>query len=392
MTKHYSRIWRHKGAIIRRRSNRYQAEINRHGQRHRHTEESLAAAKTYVEQKLIELENLGLGAYELTPSQRVDAAAALDRLDGATTLLNAIEFWITHNETRTSSKGLAVLFGEYLAARQRGNLRPASLKEIRNRVGNFVKPYAERQPHTLTPKEIKCWLDKNTPSIVGWKKHRTLIKVFFDFLVAEHYLESNPVAGLRPSVEDAEIKEVQRYTAEEAERLMEATAEVAPRAVPSMAIGLFAGLRPAETDRLDWSNVNFRTKRIKVTGETAKRRRARSVTMENSLIAWLLPYAEKSGAVGSSDSHFRSVRPRILEAAGIKKWLHDGLRHTFGSMHCEKYQDPGKTAHQMGHASTKVMYTHYISVVDDPAEADRFWNIAPADQPDVIQFPVSSAG
>ena len=72
MAKHYSKIWRHKQAIIRMRGDRYQAEINRHGKRHRHTEESLAAAKTYIEQKLIELDNLGLTAYDLTPAQRAE--------------------------------------------------------------------------------------------------------------------------------------------------------------------------------------------------------------------------------------------------------------------------------------------------------------------------------
>ena len=43
MAKHYSRIWRHKQVIIRKRGSRYQVEINRHGQRHRHTEENRGA-------------------------------------------------------------------------------------------------------------------------------------------------------------------------------------------------------------------------------------------------------------------------------------------------------------------------------------------------------------
>ena len=411
MAKHYSRVWRHKGAIIRRRGDRYQAEINQRGTRHRHTEDSLAAAKTYIDQKIIELGNLGLSAHELSPAQRIDAATALKELDGAASLAVAVKqwkearellqrrvplqkaarFWVSHNEARTSSKALSELLDEYVEARTRGNLREASLKEIRNKVGNFVKAFAKLQPHMLTPKDIKGWLDNNTPSMIGWKKHKTLIKVFFDYLLAEEYIDSNPAAELRPSVKDAHIKQIERYTADEAKRLMEATLHEAPAAVPLMAIGLFAGLRPSEADRLDWSNVNFRTKRIKVTSETAKRRRSRSVHMEPNLISWLLPYSQDSGPVGPSDSYFRRLRPKIVKAAGIEKWLHDGLRHTYGSMHVEKHQDPAKTAHQMGHRDLRVLYDHYVDAVDGEEEAQIYWSISPKNDSGVIRLPMASS-
>ena len=57
MSKSYRRKWCHRRAIIRQRGQRYQVEINDHGIRHRKTVASLGEAKTYIEQKRIELIN-----------------------------------------------------------------------------------------------------------------------------------------------------------------------------------------------------------------------------------------------------------------------------------------------------------------------------------------------
>lgn len=382
-TKTYSKQWKHKGGIIRARGNAYQVEIHRHGKRMRHTESTLAAAKTYIEQKTVALNNQGLKAIALTDNQRIDALAAIDLLPKGITLEAAAKFWVQHNPRSGTSEALPALFDLYLD--KRSDLRPSTLKEIRARAGRFVSDHEGAQPQTVTREVAKRWLDDSTCSRNDWKKHQTLLKVFYDFMVNEGYAELNPFEGLKPSVTEVRQAEIECYSADEAEGLLRAAEKHAPAVVPTIAIGLFAGLRPSEVDLLDWENVNFRTKRIRVTSETAKKRRSRSVEMHPNLIQWLLPHKCAEGRVGASDSYFRSVRSKLLKEAKIDRWIHDGLRHTFGSMHVEHFKKAEETARQMGHRDLRVMYDHYVQAVDDPEDAARFWRIHPAEQAEVIQ-------
>ena len=65
--------------------------------------------------------------------------------------------------------------------------------------------------------------------------------------------------------------------------------------VPAIAIGLFAGLRPeAELWHLDWQSINLAGKLIDVT-KSKNSISHRFVKNSDDLVAWLAPYAKKSG-------------------------------------------------------------------------------------------------
>ncbi|NLF23992.1 MAG: site-specific integrase [Lentisphaerae bacterium] len=59
---------------------------------------------------------------------------------------------------------------------------------------------------------------------------------------------------------------------------------LASKVVPVIALGMFAGLRLAEVQGLDWADVLLASKRVRVSPETAKRRRARYVDMADNLV------------------------------------------------------------------------------------------------------------
>jgi len=59
--------------------------------------------------------------------------------------------------------------------------------------------------------------------------------------------------------------------------------------VPMLAIGAFAGLREAEIQRLDWSEVDLARGHIEVKAAKAKSARRRIIPILPNLAAWLRP-------------------------------------------------------------------------------------------------------
>ena len=176
----------------------------------------------------------------------------------------------------------------------------------------------------------------------------------------------------------ADETEVEAYTVEEARRILQ-TASASPlpsKVVPVIALGMFAGLRPAEVQGLDWADVSLAARRVRVSPETAKRRRARYVDMSDNLIEWLAPYAQESGPVAPPLITYRRERARIMEAAGCTL-LKDGFRHSFGTYHLAAFEDPAKTALAMGHRSNQdIVFTNYRKLVTRE-EGQTFWQIRP---------------
>jgi hypothetical protein len=75
----------------------------------------------------------------------------------------------------------------------------------------------------------------------------------------------------------------------------------------------------------------------------------------------------------------------------IKPWPQNGLRHSFASYHLAKHQNAAELALQMGHTSTKLIFSAYIELVS-PEEAEKYWNIRPkASADNVIQMGAQQA-
>lgn len=385
MSKTYVKQWKHAGSIIRQRRNGFQVETNLDGKRRRHTEKSLAAAKAYAERKRVEVKNRGTVAVALDSRQTRDALDALHLLTSeideqslrrprATPLAEAARFWLTHNRPRGGTVSVQSLLSDFLEQKLKLNRRPTTIRELENKIGRFAKDLDGRQVHTVTATEIEAWLDANTTTASTRNKYKRLLHGFFRFAKRKGYLEQNPVADIESAIEDERQTEI--YSVPQVESMLNAAQATAPDTVPVLAIGLFAGLRPGEIAGLDWADVNLAQRHILVRPETAKKRRRRLVTISDNLLAWLSPLHKVEGPISPPDITLRRGRAKILKAAEIARWIPDGLRHSFGSYHVAMHQDAGKTAFEMGHLNTAILYNHYRDLVSKQ-EAEKYWAIMP---------------
>jgi integrase len=146
--------------------------------------------------------------------------------------------------------------------------------------------------------------------------------------------------------------------------------------LPYVAVGLFAGLRRAEIERLDWSQIDFETGLIEVTAQNSKTAQRRLVTMQPNLREWLLPLRKHNGSVTPSNC-FRQLFEQARTDAGIMMdWPDNALRHSFASYHMAHFKNAASTALELGHHDSRITFAHYRELVR-PKDAERYWNLVP---------------
>jgi len=401
----YQKVWKVNGAIIRQRGCSYQVETHHNGKRARQTFKTAEKAEDYARQVKAEIKTEGDKALAIKGRQRVDAlrllqafptkaeqddaVAAVETLSSMIAagngsrpplLKEAVSFWLAHHPQGEPLPLLNAALDAYLKAKE--DRRSTTLYEIKHKVGRFIKAYPGASISDITPASISAWLEKTLASATyaTRRQYLTVLSAFFEAATTRYKLPANPAKDVVLSGGYGDEKEVQAYTVEEVRRILAAAGASAysGRVVPSIAIGLFAGLRPSEIQGLDWADVSLAAKRIRVSPQTAKKRRSRYVDMSDNLVEWLTPYAQESGPVAPPLMTWRRARTEIMTAAGCDL-IKDGFRHSFGTYHLAAYESADKTAFEMGHRSnTDLVYKHYRKLVTKE-EGAAYWKIRPAD-------------
>ena len=372
----------------------------------KHAEAQRKRRTTLREVKRFETSNRSVQLTTLTDAQRIDFLKATEILADRGSLTAAAEFWVKHSAPKSGAKKLREVYEDYLASKEKAQCRPATIDDVKSRLGGFVLAHAKGFIHSITTADVEQWIDtrkgKSTENRDGYRR---AFVCFFNFAVKRGYRESNPAAVIESPKKNKGHKRIAVLTPAEAQALMSAALEYAPEMVPYFAIGIFAGLRPEnELAALDWRNIDFTHNTIHVEAASAKTRRERYVDMSPNLIEWLQPQRQSCGKIVFVRSQFDAVRekaglipPRMLNGyyelkrangkpfrqkrLGARKgdmiWRGDIMRHSFASYHLAAHNDAGKTASQLGHGShLEMLFQHYRRAVRSE-QAAQFWLIRP---------------
>lgn len=145
---------------------------------------------------------------------------------------------------------------------------------------------------------------------------------------------------------------------------------------PAVGLMLWAGIRPYELMRLTWGNLNFEDRVITVPAEHSKTGGARHITIYPVLQHWLRVinplYLRDTPIVPRG----WMKRWRLLrQEAGLIPWHEDTLRHTFASYHAKQFGDFNLLQLEMGHASSTLLRTRYLSMQGVTRKgANIFWD------------------
>ncbi len=342
------------------------------GKRKRQFFEVKERAKTFADDKSRELINEGREHAEFPAALRVMAQECTDALNGyGKTIKDAADFLIRHLAASAKSCTAVQLVKELVAAKERDGASIRHVDDLRSRLNIFAKKFDGQPVATITSAAIDDWLRSLNVSPVTRNHYRRLIVLAFNFAVQRGYATENPAEKTAKAKERG--GDIGILTVTQTARLLE---NATPDVLPYIAIGLFAGLRRAEIERLDWSEIDFESGLIEVTAENAKTARRRHVTIQPNLREWLLPVRKHRGRVTPGEN-FRQMFDHARLAAGIVEWPDNALRHSFASYHLAHFKDTKALALEMGHNNENMIFASYRQLVK-PKEAERYWNIRPA--------------
>lgn len=345
-----------------------------------------AEADTKADELRIRKMNEGVNGFDLPDSIRAEAKTCVAKLaEVGATISEATEFFLKHAKPTHGKKTISVVIEEFLRVKAQAGRKPSYLsvqKYVLDSV--FGGRFGKRMVHEVTHCEIEAWMMSKDWSLRTRENYYCDLSNFFGFAVKRGYCASNPVAKLeKPTVTTVPPGIL---TVNQASDMLNAAEQLDGGAMlPAVAIGLFAGLRSAEIERLEWRHVKLNAKTIEVTAANAKTRERRIVDICDTLANWLRPYANAQGHVAPQKSFDWRLK-KCWQTAKIEKWPHNACRHSFASYHLAYHKNAALTASQIGHfESTRTLINCYRELVG-PSEAAEYWALAPTASSKVVSI------
>jgi integrase len=350
---------------------RYYISFREAGKAKRKFFESKEEAKSAAEFKNAEMKRNGVTHAEFPEVLRVMAQEAVDQLQPyGKNIRDAVAHYLAHLQASEKSCSAEQLVKELLKAKEADGVGERHLRDLKGRLGVFADHFDGKLIAEITSADIDDWLRSLHVGAQTRNHYRAAALLAFNFAVRCKYAVENPVTGAAKAKVISEVPGI--LTVEQASALL---VNAPSKILPYVAIGLFAGLRRAEIERLDWAEIDFESNLIEITAANSKTAMRRFVSLQSNLRQWLLPHRKLKGDVTPVGT-FRELLAKARTAAGIAHWPENALRHSFASYHLAAFKNAASTALELGHHDSRVTFAHYRELVK-PKEAARFWTIKP---------------
>jgi len=376
------------------RNYKYRASWVEGGERHSKGFKAKTRAVEFAEDKQDELVSFGVDLAVSHAEKTVINEYRQRLADAGLSLRQALGNALNEHNTAVSSVTVAKAVEEFTTLKESMRLSDKAISDTKSRLGRFAGDFGHRIIATITVKELDGWLLSLKSARTGepiapktWRNYRTQLVMLFKQCIAWGYCESNP-ATLTQSPQKADTA-ITVLSPNEAAALI-ANASDAIR--PAIAIGLFAGCRVSEIQRLDWAEVNLETDLIELQSAVTKKKFRRIISIRPNLKAWLLPHAQTSGELSPRGGKWRKEFDKAKASAGFavgatgkgKPWGQNAMRHSFASYGLQAEQNSGRIALEMGHrGSPQVLFDHYVTT-RSPKQADAYWSIMPEQAGNVV--------
>ena len=311
----------------------------------------------------------------LSGPDRLDYLHAKKLLPPGTSFTDAVQAFLRAEKGKALPPiRISELVDQFVASRETETRhgRPASdayLRDLRLRLGRFAEGFSCDVGEVTAPL-IEQWL--NAEKQTGRNRFNTLclIRTLLKWARKRGFIDSGPLPtdGLDFAVPLE--GEIQIFTPKELASLLRAAK---PELIPYLVLGAFAGLRTAETQRLDWSDLKLERGFVEVGRDKAKTRSRRLVPVLPALSAWLQPLRQTEGPVVPYANIAKQVGWLSRDAS--IEWKHNGLRHSFISYRLAEVQSADRVALEAGN-SPMMLFRHYRELVT-PTDAAEWFAIRP---------------
>lgn len=304
----------------------------------------------------------------LSKAQMLDASRAYAMLPDDVTLLDCAKFWHASKHATTPISFPAA--AEKWIAAKRVALREVTLRWYERALDAFGRSIPDVESvGDLDAERIEAALADLRPSVRNARLR--VLSAFFGWAVKAGYAVANHAEGVEKSRPSKPRRAV--LTVEEAAAILAEAKTRFPEAVPYLAVGMFAGIRPHEMRRL--KSEHFKNGYIYVGTDVAKTSSERTVPIRPNLAAWIEAYPVSDGVYPKASITLTRTLRRLFAPLGGRD-VKDILRHSYASYAYEMSGDAAKTASELGHVDTSMLFRHYRGVVP-PGAGERFFAIYP---------------
>jgi integrase len=290
----------------------------------------------------------------------------------------ARDFVATATKASTTSTPVGPLVEEFVRVKEHDENRSARwVRTLGIRVRAWIEAQAIATLADVTRDNVMPLRAREGVSARTRLADMTAVSTFCAWLVAEKWIQANPLDGVpRP---EADATDPRVLTAEQVRALLDAARRLGDgRLLRYFALAIFAGLRPGEIARLrpEHLRVNATQPVIRVVGGK-RRQRVRAVPVLPTLKAWLKA-APEHWPISALDGKDRKLFDEVRQEAGLvtwdgqlrgrrttvqSAWQDDICRHTFISLRMAMTHDEGAVALEAGN-TPDVIHAHYLSMID----------------------------
>ena len=311
-----------------------------------------------------------------------DHVEVLTLLNGSGSPIEAARYFLKHHSKELPRITVLEAVEKCLAQATSDGKSPARMKQLEWGLNAFAEDI-NTEVGEVAPGIVSRYLTGISGSERTKKNVRDVLGYFGRWLVLHGYLARG--TDLVEGVQKYSMKagEIQIFTPAEIAKLIK---HADKRLLPYIVIGAFAGLRGAEIQRLDWSEIDLADGFIEVKADKAKTDTRRLVPIPPNLKAWLSTCAKKSGPV----CPFKNVVNQLMKlVAKINKampkrtaakermaWKKNALRHSYISYRVAECADVARVADESGN-SPAVIKSNYLKRVK-PDQAKEWFNVLPA--------------
>jgi integrase len=269
---------------------------------------------------------------------------------------------------------MSELLDKWVQDRETGikKIREASKKAIKNYAGLFKQYFGALRIKEVTIEKVEAYLKSREMSQQTKKNNLRYLQNFFNWANHRNYYQGINVAKYWLKEIVIERRTAEYYTVNECEQILrEAMRPENQRIVSYFALGLFAGIRPDETEQLTWANILWDTREIYIPSHISKTKADRQFVMSETLFAWLTLVKNVQPLI--PNKNIRRIKDAVTKDLDFV--FTDGLRHTFATFHYAKYNNYETLKSIMGN-SPNIIQKHYKGVVSvDQIEA--FFRLTP---------------
>ncbi|MDQ2919326.1 MAG: site-specific integrase, partial [Verrucomicrobiota bacterium] len=307
------------------------------GGRNRKTFKDRREAEGYLHLVEAQVGDFGSAAMSISDSLRTEAVACARDLEAfGKTLTDATRFYTAHLKDISASQAVSHAIAQLQQARKADGNSVRYLRDLKYRLGRFEEDFGARPIAEITTREIDQWLRQLGLSAVSRNTFRRRLVTLFKFAKINGWCRTVPAS------ESTRVREVSEevgiLTPKELSGLLATASE---ETIPYWTIGFFAGLRASEIERLEWEDIKFDQRSIRVKAKNAKTASRRLVKIQPNLLKWLLPYKGRTGSVCPENLRLKVLndRKKAADAGILKHWPSNAARHSYASYHVAHFDN-----------------------------------------------------